>query len=66
MDYDQLVDSPIVAGTLDRQVFDVGGKAYALVVPAGNVLWDAERARDDVAKDRRRTAGLLGVDPFDR
>jgi predicted metalloprotease with PDZ domain len=65
VDYDQLVDSPIVAGTLDRQVFDVGGKAYSLVVPAGNVLWDAERARDDVAKIVGAQQDFWAVDPFD-
>jgi len=65
-DYDELVDSPIVMGTLDRQAFRVAGQSYALVVPAGNPLWDAERARDDVQKIIEAQQAFWGVNPFDR
>jgi predicted metalloprotease with PDZ domain len=65
-DYDELVDSPIVMGTLDRQAFRVAGQSYALVVPAGNPLWDAERARDDLQKIIETQQAFWGVNPFDR
>jgi predicted metalloprotease with PDZ domain len=65
-DYDELVDSPIVAGTLDRQDFRVGGQPYALVTPDGNSLWDAERSRDDVAAIVEAQQAFWGANPFDR
>jgi predicted metalloprotease with PDZ domain len=65
-DYDELVDSPIVMGRLDRQEFRVADQSYALVVPAGNPLWDAEKARDDVQKIVQAQQAFWGVNPFDR
>ena len=65
-DYDVLVDSPILAGKLRRYPFDVAGQPYALVLPEGNPLWDAERARDDVASVVRAQQAFWAVNPFDR
>jgi predicted metalloprotease with PDZ domain len=65
-DYDELVDSPIVAGRLERHDFQVAGQPYALVLPEGNPLWDAERSREDLAKVVEAQQAFWGVNPFDR
>jgi len=65
-DYDELIDSPIVAGRLGRYPFEVAGQPYALVLPEGNPLWDAERSRDDVIKVVEAQQAFWGVNPFDR
>lgn len=65
-DFDELVDSPIVAGRLDRRAFTVDGQAYSLVVPAGNPLWDSARARDDLAKIVEAHQAFWGVNPLER
>jgi predicted metalloprotease with PDZ domain len=65
-DFDELVDSPIVAGRLDRQPFSVGGQAYSLVVPSGNPLWDSERARDDLAEIVEAHQSFWGFNPLER
>jgi len=65
-DFDELVDSPIVAGRLDREEFRVGGHPYSLVVPAGNTLWDSERARDDLAKIVEAHQAFWRINPLQR
>jgi predicted metalloprotease with PDZ domain len=65
-DFDELVDSPIVAGSLDRREFKVGDQPYSLVVPAGNPLWDSGRARDDLAKIVEAHQSFWGVNPLER
>ena len=65
-DFDELVDSPIVAGTLERQTFTVGSSSYALVVPSGNASWDLQRASDDLAKIVATQQTFWGTDPLDR
>jgi len=65
-DYDELIDSPIVAGRLSRYPFEVAGQRYALVLPEGNPLWDAERSRDDLIKVVEAQQAFWGVNPFDR
>ena len=65
-DFDELVDSPIVVGTLERHAFRVRGRPYALVFPSGNTLWDAARAREDVAKIVEAHQEFWDADPFQR
>ena len=65
-DYDALIDNPIFAGRLDRYPFEVAGQSYALVLPQGNPLWNAEQARDDVARVVAAQQAFWGVNPFDR
>jgi predicted metalloprotease with PDZ domain len=64
--FDELVDSPIVAGTLERHGFRVRGRDYALVLPTGNTLWNAERSRDDVAQIVEAQQLFWDSDPFER
>jgi len=65
-DYDELIDSPILLGQLRRYPFEVAGQSYALVLPEGNPLWDAERARDDLARVVEAQQAFWEVNPFDR
>jgi predicted metalloprotease with PDZ domain len=65
-DFDELVDSPMLAGTLERHAFRVRGRPYALVFPAGNKLWDAARAREDVAQIVEAQQAFWDSDPFER
>ena len=64
--YDALIDNPILLGRLERYPFEVAGQPYALVLPEGNPLWDAERARGDVAKVVEAQQAFWGVNPFER
>jgi predicted metalloprotease with PDZ domain len=65
-DYDELVDSPIVAGNLSRHGFEVGGHPYALVLGAGDRRWDAAKAQQDLARIVEAQQEFWGVNPFDR
>jgi len=64
--YDELIDNPILAGRLGRYPFEVAGQSYALVLPEGNPLWDAERARDDVVRIVQAQQAFWGINPFER
>jgi predicted metalloprotease with PDZ domain len=65
-DFDELVDSPIVAGNPVRYPFSVRGTSYALVEATPNPLWDGPRARDDTARIVEAHQAFWGVDPFER
>ncbi|MCU0988457.1 MAG: PDZ domain-containing protein [Xanthomonadales bacterium] len=65
-DYDELVDSPIVAGSLSRHEFKVRGQPYALVLGAGDRWWDAAKAQEDLARIVEAQQEFWGVNPFDR
>jgi predicted metalloprotease with PDZ domain len=65
-DYDELVDSPIVAGNLSRHEFKVRGHPYALVFADGDRWWDAAKAREDIARMVEAQQEFWGVNPFDR
>lgn len=65
-DYDELVDSPIVAGTLDYREFNIGGQSYALVVPVGNPLWDNDQAAGDLGKIVAVQQAFWDTNPFER
>ncbi len=48
--FDELVDSPILAGDLAIDRFDAGGAEHFLVHLGDSSLFDRERARDDLKK----------------
>lgn len=63
-DYDTLADSPIVAGNLTVNDFEVHGSRH-YVVDAGEVgLWDSKRAAQDLEKIVRETRRFWGFLPF--
>jgi predicted metalloprotease with PDZ domain len=65
-DYDQLVDSPIVAGDLDVHTFTVGGTEFDLVDAGEHPGWDGARAAADLAKVVRANEPVWGDIPFPR
>jgi predicted metalloprotease with PDZ domain len=65
-DYDELVDSPIVAGNMQSYDFKVRGWPYALVSSGTAPLWDGEQARKDVAAIVEAQQEFWGVNPFER
>ncbi len=65
-DFDTLVDSPIVAGELKVQQFDVAGIPH-YVVEGGEVgAWDGERAARDLKKIVEQETRLLGPLPYNK
>jgi len=65
-DYDELVDSPILAGNSVEFDFEVKGHPYSLVMSRQNQLWDGAVAADAVADIIRAQQDFWGVNPFDR
>jgi predicted metalloprotease with PDZ domain len=63
--WDELLDSPIVAGRADVQTFDVFGVPHRLVSLGGDGWWDFPAARDDVARIVREEVATWGVVPYD-
>jgi predicted metalloprotease with PDZ domain len=67
VDYDTLVDSPIVAGKLGVHEFTVNGSRH-LLVDAGdvNAQWNGQRAADDLERLVREHRRFWGALPFQR
>jgi predicted metalloprotease with PDZ domain len=65
-DYDELVDSPIVAGNTVEHEFEVGGQPYSLVLSRENPLWDGEASAEDLARIVEAQQEFWGANPFDR
>jgi predicted metalloprotease with PDZ domain len=65
-DYDELVDSPILAGRTVEYGFEVEGHQYALVMSRENRLWDGDLAASAVSEIVRAQQEFWGVNPFDR
>ena len=65
-DYDELIDSPIVAGNTVEYNFEVNGQPYGLVFSENSRYWDYEKAVEDTAKLIREQQAFWGVNPFDR
>lgn len=65
-DYEALVDSPILAGALDVQEFEVHGSRHLLVSVSGPSTWDSRRAAADLATMVREVDRFWGSLPFDR
>ena len=66
VDYDELVDSPIVAGRLTTYPFEVAGVPHYLVNVGERPGWDAERAVADLAALVTEHQILWGTVPYDR
>jgi predicted metalloprotease with PDZ domain len=65
-DYDELIDSPIVAGNTLEFDFEVNDQPYSLVLSGENVLWDGEAAAQDTARIVEAQQEFWGVNPFHR
>ena len=65
-DYDELIDSPILAGKMVEHDFEVNGQSYSLVLSGENVLWDGPAAARDTASIVKAQQDFWGVNPFDR
>ncbi|HEV8630933.1 MAG TPA: PDZ domain-containing protein [Thermoanaerobaculia bacterium] len=65
-DYDQLVDSPIVAGNPSVHEFAVAGTPHLLVDVGGEQQWDAKKAVADVQRIVEQHRQLWGSLPYDR
>lgn len=66
-DFDELVDSPIVAGQLEVFPFDVNGIPHQLVqIGDGAGYWDGTKAARDLQKIVAAQAHFWGVIPYDR
>ena len=65
-DYDELVDSPIVAGNTVALDFQVEGQPYSLVLSGENRLWDNEKSVADISKIVKVQQDFWGSNPFDR
>jgi predicted metalloprotease with PDZ domain len=52
-DFDELVDSPLIAGNPVIREFEVGGKKHYLVLEGDTAFFDADRAAAERQEDRR-------------
>lgn len=64
--YDELVDSPILAGVLTIHGFDAAGSRHDLVDVGAPPAWDGARAARDLAKIVREERRFWGALPFNR
>ena len=64
IDYDELVDSPILAGNTVASDFEVDGHDYGLVFSSDNRLWDGEKAAADAARIVSAHQEFWGTNPF--
>jgi predicted metalloprotease with PDZ domain len=64
--YDELVDSPILAGTPTLHRFEVGGKPHILADEGEAGVFDGTRAAADLAKIVGAAEQLWGSLPYDR
>lgn len=65
-DFDELVDSPIVAGNVELFPFVVGGVEHYLVNVNDRGNWDGQRAADDLARMVETQQSVWGSVPYDR
>src|SRR5262249_22032871 len=63
-DYDTLVDSPIMAGNLAINEFDVSGSKHYVVAGGETAQWDGKRAGADFKKFVEENERLWGPLPF--
>lgn len=64
--FDELVDSPVVAGRITTYPFEVGGVPHFLVNVNEKAGWDAETAVKDLAAVVAAHQAFWGVVPYDR
>lgn len=65
-DYDELVDSPIVAGNISIHPFMVGDVPHYLVNVGDQGTWDGNQAAADLAKVVAAHQQIWGTVPYDR
>jgi predicted metalloprotease with PDZ domain len=65
-DYDELVDSPIVAGALERHGFVVLGHLFELVDASPPAGWSSARGAGDLERMVAANARIWGDLPFER
>ncbi len=65
-DFDELVDSPILAGGLARYSYEVDGVPHALVNLGEGGVWDGAQAARDVEKITRAQVRFWGGAPYPR
>jgi predicted metalloprotease with PDZ domain len=65
-DFDELVDSPILAGNPTVHTFEVGGKPHYLVDQGEAGVWDGARAARDVQQIVRAAEKFWGALPYDK
>lgn len=64
--YEELVDSPFVAGDLAVHPFTIDGRGFALIDAMAPPAWDGARAARDLAKVVAATRDAFGDLPFPR
>ena len=65
-DYDELVDSPILAGNSVEYPFTVDEQEYGLVFSEDSPYWDGELAAEESAKIVRAQQDFWGVNPLEK
>jgi predicted metalloprotease with PDZ domain len=63
---DELIDSPVLAGTADMQDFQVNGVPISLVNAGDATLWNGQEAAGHAQKIVETYARMMGGLPFDR
>ncbi|QEG20665.1 M61 family metallopeptidase [Mariniblastus fucicola] len=64
--FDELVDSPIVAGNIQVYPFEVGGIQHQLVNIGEQGMWDGATAASDLTKVVEAHQKMWGTVPYDR
>jgi predicted metalloprotease with PDZ domain len=65
-DFDELVDSPILAGNTQSHDFSVDEQDYALVLATPNPFWDGEKSTEDLAKIVAAQQAFWQENPFQK
>jgi predicted metalloprotease with PDZ domain len=65
-DYDELVDSPILAGNSSAYPFNVDGQDYMLVNQGDEIFWDSTQAAADLQRIVRSIQQFWQNNPLDR
>ncbi len=64
--FDELVDSPILAGDSRKTPFEAGGARFALVDYGHTAQWDSVAAAEDLWKIAETQVDFWGVNPLER
>lgn len=64
--FDELVDSPLLAGNPQVASFEVGGRTHQLVNQNGGEYWDVNKAAEDVKRIVAEHQRMWGVVPYPR
>jgi predicted metalloprotease with PDZ domain len=64
--FDELVDSPIVAGNPDYRTFEIGGAEHILATFLAGARWDGEKAASDISKLVAEQHDLWQLVPYRR